>query len=114
MLVDRDGLLWVGSREGLFRYDGYQASAFLPDPERPGQISDIDVRAIGLPGDAESPLGDALDDLAERAEAAVMKLKGAALEDEMVIEQAVSRALKKASQQIWDRRPIVETIILRL
>jgi ribonuclease J len=72
------------------------------------------VRAIGLPGDAESPLGDALDDLAERAEAAVMKLKGAALEDEMVIEQAVSRALKKASQQIWDRRPIVETIILRL
>ena len=77
-------------------------------------VSDIDVRAIGLPGDAESPLGDALDDLAERAEAAVMKLKGAALEDEMVIEQAVSRALKKASQQIWDRRPIVETIILRL
>jgi ribonuclease J len=60
------------------------------------------------------PLGDALDDLAERAEAAVAKLKGAALEDEMVIEQAVSRALKKASQQIWDRRPIVETIILRL
>jgi ribonuclease J len=77
-------------------------------------VSDIDVRAIGLPGDAESPLGDALDDLAERAEAAVMKLKGAALEDEMVIEQAVSRALKKASPQIWDRRPIVETIILRL
>ncbi|MGC1271457.1 MAG: hypothetical protein WA842_12770, partial [Croceibacterium sp.] len=70
--------------------------------------------AIGLPGDAESPLGDALDSLAERAEQAVMKLKGPALEDEMVIEQAVSRALKKASQQIWDRRPIVETIILRL
>ena len=43
-----------------------------------------------------------------------MKLKGEALQDEMVIEQAVSRALKKASQQIWDRRPIVETIILRL
>ena len=77
-------------------------------------VSDIDVRAIGLPGDAQSPLGDALDNLAERAEQAVMKLKGAALEDEMVIEQAVSRALKKASQQIWDRRPIVETIILRL
>ena len=77
-------------------------------------VSDIDVRAIGLPGDAESPLGDALDGLAERVEQAVGKLKGAALEDEMVIEQAVSRALKKASQQIWDRRPIVETIILRL
>lgn len=77
-------------------------------------VSDIDVRAIGLPGDAESPLGDALDNLAERVEQAVMKLKGPALEDEMVIEQAVSRVLKKASQQIWDRRPIVETVILRL
>ena len=77
-------------------------------------VSDIDLRAIGLPGDAESPLGDALDDLAERAEQAVMKLKGAALEDELVIEQAVARALKKASQQFWDRRPIVETVILRL
>jgi len=46
MLVDRDGLLWVGSREGLFRYDGYQATAFLPDPDRPGSISDLDVRAL--------------------------------------------------------------------
>jgi signal transduction histidine kinase/ligand-binding sensor domain-containing protein len=46
MLVDRDGLLWVGSREGLFRYDGYQASVFLPDPDRPDQISDIDVRSL--------------------------------------------------------------------
>ena len=46
MLVDRDGLLWVGSREGLFLDDGYQATAFLPDPGRPGQISDIDIRAL--------------------------------------------------------------------
>jgi signal transduction histidine kinase/ligand-binding sensor domain-containing protein len=51
LLVDRNGLLWVGSREGLFRYDGYQASAFLPDPERPGQISDIDIRALYEAGD---------------------------------------------------------------
>ncbi len=83
--------------------------------DRRGKIvSDIDVRAIGLPGDEEAPLGDALDDLAERVEQTVTKLKGPALEDEMVIEQAISRTLKKASQQIWDRRPIVETIILRL
>ncbi|WP_296178492.1 ribonuclease J [uncultured Brevundimonas sp.] len=77
-------------------------------------VSDIDVRGIGLPGDADRPLGDILDDLAERAEQAVRKLKGEALDDEMVVEQAVSRALKKASQQVWDRRPIVETVILRL
>jgi signal transduction histidine kinase/ligand-binding sensor domain-containing protein len=46
MLVDRDGLLWVGSREGLFRYDGYQATAFLPDADRSGSVSDLDIRAL--------------------------------------------------------------------
>ncbi|MBA4804396.1 MAG: ribonuclease J [Brevundimonas sp.] len=83
--------------------------------DRRGKIvSDIDVRGLGLPGDEESPLGDLLDDLAERVEQVVRGLKGEALQDELVVEQAVARALKKASIQIWDRRPIVETIILRL
>lgn len=77
-------------------------------------VSDIDIRSVGLPGDLEKPLGDVLDDLAERVEQVVTSLKGEALEDEMVIEQAVGRVLKKASQRIWDRRPIVETIVLRL
>ena len=77
-------------------------------------VSDIDVRGIGLPGDEDNPLGDALDDLAERAEQAVNSLKGEARDDDIVVEQAVSRALKKASQGIWDRRPIVETVVLRL
>ena len=77
-------------------------------------VSDIDIRGIGLPGDDENPLGEALDDLAERAEQAVNSLKGQAREDDTAVEQAVARVLKKASQQIWDRRPIVETVILRL
>jgi ligand-binding sensor domain-containing protein len=51
MLVDRKGLLWVGSREGLYRYDGYHAEAFLPDTARPGTISDADVRRIFEAGD---------------------------------------------------------------
>ena len=77
-------------------------------------VSDIDIRSVGLPGDLQKPLGDVLDDLAERVENVVASLKGEALEDELVIEQAVARTLKKASQQIWDRRPIVETVVLRL
>ncbi len=77
-------------------------------------VSDIDVRGIGLPGDEGTPLGDALDELAERVEDVVRGLKREALEDELVVEQAVARVLKKASQRIWDRRPIVETVILRL
>ena len=46
LLVDRDGMVWVGSREGLLLYDGYQARAFLPDPGQPGRISDIDIRNL--------------------------------------------------------------------
>ena len=77
-------------------------------------VSDIDIRSVGLPGDLQKPLGDVLDDLAERVEQVVKGLKGEALEDEMVIEQAIARVLKKASQQVWDRRPIVETVVLRV
>jgi len=46
LLVDRDGFLWVGSREGLFRYDGYEPIAFLPDTANPDAISDIDIRCV--------------------------------------------------------------------
>ena len=83
--------------------------------DRRGKIvSDIDLRAIGLPSGEENPLEDALDNMAERVEQVVRSLKAEALEDDMVIEQAVARTLKKAGQQFWDRRPIVETIVLRL
>jgi ligand-binding sensor domain-containing protein len=46
LLIDRDGFLWVGSREGLFRYDGYEPLAFLPDPANPYTISDSDIRCL--------------------------------------------------------------------
>ncbi|MCU0303859.1 MAG: ATP-binding protein [Thermoanaerobaculales bacterium] len=46
VLVDRQGFLWVGSREGLFRYDGYGAVAFLPRHDDERSISDIDIRAL--------------------------------------------------------------------
>ena len=46
LLLDSDGLLWVGSREGLYRYDGYLATAFRPVPDDPRSLSDVDVRAL--------------------------------------------------------------------
>ena len=36
LLIDRRGYLWVGSRSGLYRYDGYEAALFQPDPGDPG------------------------------------------------------------------------------
>ncbi|MCA6225018.1 MAG: ribonuclease J [Phenylobacterium sp.] len=72
------------------------------------------VRAIGLPGEPERPLDDILDDLADTAEAAVRRLDGDQREIDAEVEAAISRALKKAAQRIWGRRPVVQTTLLRL
>jgi ribonuclease J len=77
-------------------------------------VTDVEVRGLGLPGDEEYPLDDALDDLADRAEEVLARLKGEDRFDDTAVEIAIARALKKASQQIWDRRPIVETVVLRV
>ncbi|MBX3482213.1 ribonuclease J [Phenylobacterium sp.] len=72
------------------------------------------VRALGLPTESDDDLEDALDDLADEAEAAIKRLKGEGLEFDDSVETAVNRAVKKASQRIWGRRPVVETMVLRL
>ena len=76
--------------------------------------SDIEVRSVGLPGDADDPLEDLLDRLAESAEDAMKRLDKDARDDDERVEQAVGRALKKLSQRIWSRRPVVETVVVRV
>ena len=72
------------------------------------------VRGVGMPGDEEYPLEEALDDLAEVAVEAMKRLDAEARENDDAVETAISRAIKKASQRIWERRPIVETTVLRI
>ena len=75
---------------------------------------DIEVRGIGLPGDEEYSLEDALSDLAKDAAAAIKRLDGGDRDDDQAVEQAVGRTLKKSAQRIWDRRPVVETVVVRV
>jgi ribonuclease J len=77
-------------------------------------VSGPQVRALGLPTEDEDHLDDVLDDLADEAEAALKRLKGDDLELDESIEKAISRGVKKASQRIWGRRPVVETTVLRV
>ena len=44
--MDSSGYLWIGSGEGLYRYDGYEAQVFFPDPQNPDAVSDIDIREV--------------------------------------------------------------------
>jgi len=77
-------------------------------------VSGPQVRALGLPTEDEDHLDDVLDELADEAEGALKRLKGDDLELDDNIETAISRAVKKASQRIWGRRPVVETTVLRI
>jgi ribonuclease J len=77
-------------------------------------VSGPQVRGVGLPSDDEYPLGEMLDDLARIAGETVGRLGGADLEDDESVEQALMRSIKKASQRIWGRRPIVEATVLRV
>jgi ribonuclease J len=77
-------------------------------------VSGPQVRALGLPAEDGEALEDLLDDLADEAERALGRLKGDDRELDEVIETALSRAVKKASQRIWGRRPVVETTVLRI
>src|SRR5262245_31587296 len=45
--VDHAGFLWIGSRAGLYRYDGYEVRPFVHEPSDPDSLSDAAVRAIG-------------------------------------------------------------------
>jgi ribonuclease J len=72
------------------------------------------VRALGLPAEEDYPLEDVLDDLADEAEQALKKLSRDDLGEDEAVETALSRAVKKASQRIWGRRPVVETTVLRI
>lgn len=43
---DRDGFIWIGSRNGLFFFDGYRYEIFQHDPSDPGSLSDSTIRTI--------------------------------------------------------------------
>jgi ribonuclease J len=77
-------------------------------------VAGPEVRALGLPSEDDDALDDILDDLSDAAAEAMKRLSGDNRDIDDAIETALSRAVKKASQRIWGRRPVVETTVLRI
>ena len=50
---DSRGFIWMGTQDGLNRYDGHQIRTFKPDPEDPHSLSDANIWCI-----AEDASGD--------------------------------------------------------
>ena len=46
IVQDQLGFLWVGTADGLFRYDGYQFKAYLHDPDNPRSVSHNRITAL--------------------------------------------------------------------
>ena len=72
------------------------------------------VKALGLPADEDYPMDEALGDLADEVEDALKRLPGEEREYDDPVEATVKRVVKKASQRIWGRRPVVEAVVLRV
>ena len=73
----------------------------------------VDVRGLGLAFENDDTISDQLEKICQTVEKAVKGLSNEARDDDETVEIVVARVVKKAAQTIWDRRPIVETIILR-
>ena len=72
----------------------------------------ISVRGISMADEEDFEL--ALEELQEAAEAAFKRLKREEREDDDAVEGALMRAVRKAAQTLWRKRPIVDVSVLRL
>lgn len=77
-------------------------------------VSGPEVRVKGLSGADEERLDVALDDIADVAERAYTNLSGAERDDEDVAEELVARAVRRAAEKNWGKRPLVEAVILTI
>ena len=57
IVQDQRGFLWVGTRYGLNRFDGYEFRVYLPDSEDPDTLADAAVTALAAQADGSIWIG---------------------------------------------------------
>lgn len=48
LIFDKNGLLWIGTRNGLSKYDGYSFTSYFNDPGNPKSLNHNFIRALFL------------------------------------------------------------------
>jgi ribonuclease J len=77
-------------------------------------IAGPNVTVRGLAMEDEEELELALEELEDTAEAAFKRLKHQEREDDEAVESALVRAVRKAAEKLWRKRPLVDVSILRV
>ncbi|MEJ0024338.1 MAG: ribonuclease J [Alphaproteobacteria bacterium] len=92
--------------------DGSVTVTMAVNAKKRAIMSGPDVRVKGLSGGDEAGMDMLLDELAEAAELAYSKLSGAERNDEDAAEEIIARAVRRAAEKNWGKRPVVEAVIL--
>lgn len=72
----------------------------------------VSVRGLTMPDEEDFEL--ALEELEGTAKAAFTKLNHAERDDDDAVEASVVRAVRKAAERLWKKRPLVDVSVLRL
>ena len=76
------------------------------------QLSQIDIRATGIPESDSYDLDMFLDDLVNAAESAFDRLGRRDRQDETIVEETLRLAVRRTAHAIWGKKPVVEAIVL--
>ncbi|MBC8108393.1 MAG: ribonuclease J [Anaerolineae bacterium] len=77
-------------------------------------VAGPNVSVRGLTMADEDDLEIALEELEDTAKAAFNKLKSGDRSDDDAVEASVMRAVRKAAERLWKKRPLVDVTVLRL
>jgi ribonuclease J len=112
-----DGSMLVAEEDDALRdrrrlaEDGHVSVAIVMG--RKGAIAaGPDIKVRGLAAGDDDELDDNLDDLARAAEMAFDRLSVEARRDADTAEAAVVKAVRKAAEKIWGKRPFIDVLIL--
>jgi ribonuclease J len=104
----------LGERRKLASEGSVMVTMAVSSKKNGAIISGPEIRVKGLTGADEDRLDVNLDDLAEVAERAYAKLSGAERDDEDIAEEMIARAVRRAAEKAWGKRPVVEAVILTI